>query len=176
MKLFLVIIVLASTLQFLTSEVHGAPSEVTSEQLGNVVQQLQQIMVKAEMESNLAGEQNKRPAAHSRMQADRPHGFGGLQIQSSNQLRDRASVKEFGAKARSQEEQASMQVQGVSIVNCGAAGNIINSALSVLNVLFPTQFGVLVNCAISPGCVQVEVDVPANDVLVDIDVCDLGTY
>ena len=30
------------------------------------------------------------------------------------------------------------------------------------------------NCQISPGCVQVQVDVPANDVLTDIDVCDLG--
>ena len=64
------------------------------------------------------------------------------------------------------------QVFGITILNCGTTGDIINSALSVLNVYSTGQFGVLVNYEISPGCVQVLVDGPED--VEDIDVCDLG--
>ena len=73
-----------------------------------------------------------------------------------------------------QQDKVTAQVRGAQIQNCGTAGNIVQAALTPLNTLFPSQFGVLVNCQISPGCVQVRVDVPADDRLVDIDVCDLG--
>ena len=72
-----------------------------------------------------------------------------------------------------QKNRVTSQVRGIDIRNCGTAGNIINSALSVLN-FYSAQFGVLVDCRVSPGCVQVRVDVPADDVVADIDVCDLG--
>ena len=73
-----------------------------------------------------------------------------------------------------QQDKVTAQVRGAQIQNCGTAGNIVQAALTPLNTLFPSQFGVLVNCQVSPGCVQVRVDVPADDRLVDIDVCDLG--
>ena len=73
-----------------------------------------------------------------------------------------------------QHERVTAEVNGVDIRNCGAAGAITNSALSILNIFFAGQFGVLVDCQISPGCVQVRVDVPASDPVTDIDVCDLG--
>ena len=72
-----------------------------------------------------------------------------------------------------QKERVTAQVRGINIRNCGATGNIINSALAVLNI-YADQFGVLVDCQVSPGCVQVRVDAPADDVVADIDVCDLG--
>ena len=72
-----------------------------------------------------------------------------------------------------QKDRVTAQFFGIQIHNCGTAGDIINSALSVLNI-YSAQFGVLVDCQISPGCVQARVDVPADDVVADIDVCDLG--
>ena len=71
------------------------------------------------------------------------------------------------------EDRASAQVSGVVVRNCGTTGNIITAALSPLNI-FSSAFGVLVDCQISQGCIQVRVDVPANDRIVDIDICDLG--
>ena len=72
-----------------------------------------------------------------------------------------------------QQDKVTAQVRGVNIRNCGTTGDIINAALAVLNI-YADRFGVLVDCQVSPGCVQVQVDAPADDVVADIDVCDLG--
>jgi hypothetical protein len=72
------------------------------------------------------------------------------------------------------QDRVTAQVHGVDIRNCGTAGDIVNSALGVLNTFFGDKFGVLVDCQVSPKCVQVQVDVPADKVVTDIDVCDLG--
>ena len=97
----------------------------------------------------------------------------GKAVAQLQELLRRSKAADHG-KLSQQRQPVTAQVSGVNIQNCGAAGNIINSALSVLNTLFPNDFGVLVDCQISPGCVQVRVDVPADDILADIDVCDLG--
>ena len=72
------------------------------------------------------------------------------------------------------ESKATAQVRGVDIRNCGVTGSIINSALSVLNILFGNDFGVLVDCQENGNCVRVRVDVPADDRKADVRVCDLG--
>ena len=72
-----------------------------------------------------------------------------------------------------QSERVAAEVSGVDIRNCGAAGNVIDAALAILD-LFGGQFGVLVDCRVSPGCVKVQVDAPANNPVADVDVCDLG--
>jgi hypothetical protein len=63
---------------------------------------------------------------------------------------------------------------GVQIMNCGNVGTVIQSALSVLNTLFPNDFGVLVDCGSVPGCTQVTVEVPSGTLITDIDVCANG--
>lgn len=94
--------------------------------------------------------------------------YGSLNIFFLNQGAQKLASKQ-------QSERVTAQVRGVDIKqNCGPAAAAINTALAPLSNYFPNAFGVLVDCQVSPGCVQVRVDVPADDVLTDIDVCDLG--
>lgn len=69
--------------------------------------------------------------------------------------------------------EASAQIRGVNIQNCGRDGRTISAALSGLNI-FSSQFGVLVDCQAGGNCVRVRVDVPADKRKTDVRVCDLG--
>ena len=144
MKLSLAVIVLASTIQFLVlpTELHGAPL-TTSEQLGKIVQQIQEL-IKLETE-NAKSAYNSAPTQMYNAQLYQAH-----------------------------PRKVTTQVSGVQIVNCGPAATAIGAALNILSIFFPGRFGVLVNCNITAGCTKVRVDVPADNVMTDVDVCDLG--
>ena len=143
MKILLATTVAAILLVALPTELQGAP-QITSEEMGRVVEQVKQ---------RLASELNAAKAAQ-----------GAKQLNSYAQWR-----------GPYQESQVTAQVRGVNIRNCGIAGNIINSALSVLNI-FSDSFGVLVDCQENGNCVRVTVDVPADDTKADVRVCDLGEF
>ena len=156
MKLFFVLAVATSAILL---QVHGAP-QITSERLGKAVQQLQQ-MIKAELEATDA----------------KSTYWGGPYAKSDNHLADTEWHPRQGELSTEIQQirealRATAQVRGVNIRNCGTAGSIINSALAVLTTLFGNEFGVLVDCQFSPGCVKVQVDVPADTNIVDINVCD----
>ena len=74
------------------------------------------------------------------------------------------------------EDRVTAQIRGTTIRNCGDAGNSVDSALTSLDFFFSDQYGVLVDCrsSTSPDCVKVQIDVPADTTIVDIDICDLG--
>ena len=140
MKILVATAVAAILLVALPTELQGAP-QITSEEMGRVVEQVKQM---------LASELNAAKAAQ-----------GAKQLNS------------YAQRWPYQESQVTAQVQGVNIRNCGLPGNIINSALSVLNI-FSRDFGVLVDCQENGNCVRVTVDVPADDTKADVRVCDLG--
>ena len=83
------------------------------------------------------------------------------------------SYAQWGAATAYYPFEAFAQVRGVTIRNCGPPGNIIQSALAILD-RFRDKFGVLVDCQEKPNCARVRVDVPADDRKADVRVCDLG--
>ena len=187
MKLFFVLAVATSAMLL----VQGAP-HITSEEMGKAVEQLKE-MITSEIQSAYGPRARQEAEAKS---AYYPRARQGAQsayfpreqnyhAQSAWGPRKQGYGRQVSIPAHmhryyyynyylAQQDKVTAQVRGAQIQNCGTAGNIVQAALTPLNTLFPSQFGVLVNCQISPGCVQVRVDVPADDRLVDIDVCDLG--
>ena len=163
MKLIPTVAVAASTILLLVlpTELQGAP-QITSEELGKAVQQLEELL-----KSEAA---NAKSAYGPRELNSKAQWYGGPYAKSAHHPR------ELNAKAQHtrKESEATAQVRGVNILNCGTAGDIVNAALQPLNTLFSNDFGVLVDCQISPGCIQVRVDVPADDLITDVDVCDRG--
>ena len=89
--------------------------------------------------------------------------------QIAHQRRGQASVNQIGNKATA-------QYSGVTIENCGTVGTIIQSALTFGLGFIPggqDAYGVYVRCpTTSYPCTVVTVEVPANDVKADIDVCE----
>ena len=75
--------------------------------------------------------------------------------------------------------EANAQVSGVTIEYCGTAGVVIQNALRFGLAFIPggdTAYGVYIACAEQPTypCTRVRVDVPADSVKADVDVCDYG--
>ena len=159
MKILLATTVAAILLVALPTELQGAP-QITSEEMGRVVEEVKQMLAS---ELNAAKAAQFQDAKHLNSYAQR----GPYQ---ESQARLNSHAQYWGPY---KESQVTAQVQGVNIRNCGVAGNIINSALAVLNI-FSNDFGVLVDCRESGNCVRVRVDVPANDPKADVRVCDLG--
>jgi hypothetical protein len=163
MKLFFVLAVATSTIMLL---VQGAP-QISSEEMGKAVEQLKELLKSeaAKLASHPREQGYGRPVSIIKLanviQCKHFHYYSYFITQGTQKF---TSV---------QKDRVTAQVRGIDIRNCGTTGTIINSALAVLNI-YSDQFGVLVDCQISPGCVQVRVDVPADDVVADIDVCDLG--
>ena len=60
------------------------------------------------------------------------------------------------------ESDATAQVRGIDIQNCGIAGFFINLGLQIGLGGFADSFGVLVNCRDQGNCVRVRVDAPAD--------------
>ena len=148
MKLFFVLTVATSALSLL---VQGAPSpsKVTSEQIGKTVHYLQQQLLEAAKE---------KPALDDSIQ----------QIRSPHQL-DHGYQPPYRVN---EEIDVTTQVSGVNINNCGflpsLAGLILNGALSA----FRSQFGVLVDCQATSSCIEVRVDVPADDLFTRVYICN----
>ena len=205
MKLIPTVAVAASTILLLVlpTELQGAP-QITSEELGKAVQQLEELLKSEAANAKSAygpREFNSKAQWYGGPYAKSAYGprelnskaqwYGGPYAKSAygpRELNSKAQwyggpyaksahhPRELNAKAQHtrKESEATAQVRGVNILNCGTAGDIVNAALQPLNTLFSNDFGVLVDCQISPGCIQVRVDVPADDLITDVDVCDRG--
>ena len=163
MKSIVAVAVAISTLLLLTlpMELQGAP-HITSQELGRAVEQLQE-MIKAEAEKlaqSVSLDLQKIMIMHIYMH---PYYINNLIPQGAGKF---SSIQQY--------ERVTAQVRGVDIRNCGAVGATINSALAILTTLFGNNFGVLVDCQASTDGVQVRVDVPADDVVADVIVRDLG--
>ena len=170
MKLIFAVAVSASAILLLVlpMETQGAPSQrgpgIASEEVGKVVEELRGLLAKsmsADSDVQYAGNHRETMTIAQRF--------------PNSQHRAIAQQYPWQLAAQGKLQQSSevtAQVAGVIVEDCGEPfTSIINIAFGVLNVWFGGQFGVLVNCGISSNCVQVQVDVPANNVLTDIDVC-----
>jgi hypothetical protein len=181
MKLFLTVAIATSAILLLalTLEAQGAPQAIVSEEMGKIMQELQEKLTKAAQGSTFNAWHKtgaEYGGARAQQFGDRAHAlyretwaqqFGGpraqqLQGQSVNHLRKAAVLVQE-------------QIMGVQILKCGSVGTIIQSALSVLDdVLDSKDFGVLVDCGSVPGCTLIAVQVPSGNLIADVGICDTG--
>ena len=63
--------------------------------------------------------------------------------------------------------------QEVIIQNCGLAGNIVQAALGILEVLFPNRVRVEIDCDVEGNgeCTSVNVEAPVGTTQTSVDVC-----
>ena len=159
MKPFVIVGVAAVLIVWLPMKVQGAQENMTtSKELEKAVEQLQEVL--------RSQYHPKQPDSHAQ--------WAQWGAATAKQPDSHAQQAQWGAATANSDyhpSEASAQVRGVNIRNCGSAGNIINAALSGLNI-FSNQFGVLVDCQEQGNCTRIRVDVPADDRKADVRVCN----
>ena len=202
MKLIFTFAVAASAILLLVlpTETQGAPSQrgpgIASEEVGKVVEELRGLLAKSmAADSAVQDAGNHRetmtiaqrfPNSQHRAIAQRfpnsQHRAIAQRFPSSQHraIAQQSTHPRLAAQGKLQQSsEVTAQVAGFTIENCGEEYNVeeylgsLQSDFRVLNFFFGNQFGVLINCGISPNCVQVQVDVPAGNVLADIDICQV---
>ena len=182
MKLIFTVALAATAILLLVlpMETQGAPSQrgpgIASEEVGKVVEELRGLLAKsmaADSDVQYAGNHRETMTIAQRFPNSQHRAIAQRFPNSQHRAIAQQYPWQLAAQGKLQQSsEVTAQVTGVIVEDCGEPfTSIINIAFGVLNLWFVNQFGVLVNCGISSNCVQVQVDVPANDVLTDIDVC-----
>ena len=156
-------------------ELQAAP-QITSEVVGKAVQQLQQMLALASMAEDDSPKYDGyyRPAADGRAKAnyypvDHKNLLASKMAEGDSPKYDGYYAPDHIMEAM---QLATAQVRGVDIrPTCGFAGIILNIILSAALAPYNAHFGVLVDCSTPEGCVRVRVDVPADVLKSDVQVC-----
>ena len=163
----------------MSAQIHGLPGHLRTQEgvmadnkeLEQAVLQTLLSMTRSSATSqNARAESNRHFVDQQSSNAQRGH---GQVIESHNKA-------EMEAPPRSNQLKAKSQYSGVTIENCGTAGTIIQNALTFGLGFIPggsSAYGVYVKCPTqSYPCTIVTVDVPADEVKADIDVCSQSKF